>query len=195
MYDLKRDWTSAVLDALARGNKPTDADGKTYDYSVLDRNADGKIDCITVIYAPSPVGISAGWGSPLWDYRDYCSMVSLTGSGKTYVSGEYVQLTFSYKSGENVALIKARTDFRSCPWERSTTRRCTCSDLKIYIVPTCRARFILCRLWASRCRPSAVRFGKRARIARLARLFRSRRHAVRGRIYAFRRARNGRGRV
>ena len=106
MYDLKRDWTSAVLDALARGNKPTDADGKTYDYSVLDRNADGKIDCITVIYAPSPVGISAGWGSPLWDYRDYCSMVSLTGSGKTYVSGEYVQLTFSYKSGENVALYK-----------------------------------------------------------------------------------------
>ena len=73
---------------------------------MLDRNADGKIDCITVIYAPSPVGISAGWGSPLWDYRDYCSMVSLTDGGKTYVSGEYVQLTFSYKSGENVALYK-----------------------------------------------------------------------------------------
>lgn len=106
MYDLKCDWTQAVSNALKRGNKPQDADGKTYDYSVLDRNADGKIDCITVIYAPSPVGISAGWGSPLWDYRDYYNADLLTDGGKTYVSGEYVQLTFSYKFGENVALYK-----------------------------------------------------------------------------------------
>ena len=102
MYNLKLDWTQAVSNALKSGNKPKDADGKTYDYSVLDRNADGKIDCITVIYAPSPVGISAGWGSPLWDYRDYYNTDMLTDGGKTYVSGEYVQLTFSY----NVALYK-----------------------------------------------------------------------------------------
>lgn len=69
--ELREDWADAVNDAIAAGNLPTDISGKVYDAGELDKNGDGRIDCITVIYKPTVQNISVGWSSPLWDYHYY----------------------------------------------------------------------------------------------------------------------------
>ncbi len=107
--ELCADWSGALSEAFGRGNKPSDVNGGTlYDYSDLDKNNDGKIDCITVIYKNTEQNISVSWSSPLWDYHYYTSGVSVSENGKTYRGSDYVQLTFSYalSSGESV-LYKA----------------------------------------------------------------------------------------
>ena len=50
MYDLQLDWANVVSAAIAKGNKPEDINGNHYNLAELDRNKDGKIDLITVIY-------------------------------------------------------------------------------------------------------------------------------------------------
>ncbi len=97
MYELKLDWSNAVNDAVARGGEITSCDGTVkYDYSDLDKNGDGKIDSITVIYKNTVQNISVSWAAPLWNYKDYADYVSVNADGKTLTSGNYIQLTNSY---------------------------------------------------------------------------------------------------
>ena len=69
MAELKRDWAEAVNKVIENGGKLTDWDGTgDYDFSRLDRNDDGKIDSITIIYAPTTQSnITVDWASPLWN--------------------------------------------------------------------------------------------------------------------------------
>ncbi len=106
MYELKEDWSEAINNAIAQGNKITNYDGtKTYGFDDLDKNNDGKIDAITIIYKNTTQKISVSWASPLWNYKDYWGDVTINTGTKTLTSGYYVQLTNSYdylyKSSDN----------------------------------------------------------------------------------------------
>ena len=107
MAELKEDWSNAVNDVFEKGGKPVDASGKTYDLTELDKNNDGKIDCITVVYKNATQNINVTWGSPLWDYKDNTNLVKTYVNGKELISDKMVQLTFLYESGGESALYKA----------------------------------------------------------------------------------------
>lgn len=96
--ELRDDWADAINKAIANGNKITNYDGtKTYDYKELDKNNDGKIDAITVIYKNEST-ISVKRSEPLWNYRDTaneCVKIPL-GNGKEIKSYDFVQLTNNY---------------------------------------------------------------------------------------------------
>lgn len=97
MYELKQDWSSAVNNAIKNGAEITNYDGTVkYSYSELDKNGDGKIDAVTVIYKNTVQDISVGWADPLWNYQDYADYISIGAGEKTLTSGKYVQLTNSY---------------------------------------------------------------------------------------------------
>lgn len=108
--ELREDWASAAAAAIAAGNKPTDADGNIYDMSELDKNGDGKIDCVTVIYKPTTQDISVSWSSPLWDYQYYNPYISVTENGKTISSDAYVQLTLSYTTAAGESALYRAAD-------------------------------------------------------------------------------------
>ncbi len=97
MYQLKEDWAQAVNRAI--GNGITDYSGKKkYDLSELDKNHDGYIDLITIIYKPTTqTNISVEWASPLWNYRDQTSLVEADLNGMSLHSRSYVQMTKDYK--------------------------------------------------------------------------------------------------
>lgn len=97
-YKLKEDWKNALQNAFASGAKPSNLSGtKLFDLADLDKNGDGRIDNITVIYKNTEQNISVKHGDPLWDYRDHWTAVELQDKGKTYTSGNYIQLTLSYQ--------------------------------------------------------------------------------------------------
>lgn len=96
MSELMRDWGEAVNRAVAAGNLPKDADGKPCTLADLDRNGDGEIDLVTVIYKYTTQSISVAHGDPLWDYQTRSGVVSLTEGGREYRSGAFVQLTCQY---------------------------------------------------------------------------------------------------
>ena len=105
MYELKLDWSEAINTAIASGAVITNYDGSvTYNKADLDKNHDGKIDAITLIYKnTTQSNISVSRGAPLWNYRDYADYVNITTeNGGTLVSWDYVQLTNLYpnSSGE-----------------------------------------------------------------------------------------------
>ena len=58
--------------AIAAGNPISGYDGTTqYSYEDLDKNGDGIIDAITIIYKnTTQTNISVQWGDPLWDYHE-----------------------------------------------------------------------------------------------------------------------------
>lgn len=91
MYELKRDWGNAVQKAFDNGNLPRDILGNSYDISDLDKNRDGYIDSITILFCKTTQDISVEWASPLWNYNDRYGGVSLS-DGKI-TSGGYVQIT------------------------------------------------------------------------------------------------------
>lgn len=98
MYELRMDWSNAVNDAIKAGNSITNYDGsKIYDYKDLDKNGDGEIDSITVIYKNTTQNISVQWSDPLWNYKDYGDYVEISlENGKQLKSRNYVQLTNTY---------------------------------------------------------------------------------------------------
>ena len=108
--ELREDWADAVNDAIAAGNLPTDISGKVYDAGELDKNGDGKIDCITVIYKPTVQNISVGWSSPLWDYHYYSPFVGISTDGGELISSEYVQLTLSYMTADGRSALYKGAD-------------------------------------------------------------------------------------
>ena len=98
MYELKLEWADAVEKALAAGNGITNYDGTVkYGFEDLDKNNDGKIDSITIIYRPTTQNnISVTWSSPLWNYRDYANYVTINTDKGSITSGKYFQVTNSY---------------------------------------------------------------------------------------------------
>ena len=98
MYELKLEWADAVKKALAAGNGITNYDGTVkYGFEDLDKNNDGKIDSITIIYRPTTQSnISVTWSSPLWNYRDYADYVTINTDKGSITSGKYFQVTNSY---------------------------------------------------------------------------------------------------
>lgn len=106
IYELQVDWANTVSDVIAKGNKPKDIDGNEYNFADLDRNGDGKIDLITVIYKNTEQDISVNWKSPLWDYQSYSNMISVQEGDNTYQSGEYVQLTCNYENVNGLILYR-----------------------------------------------------------------------------------------
>ena len=98
MYELKLEWADAVEKALAAGNCITNYDGTVkYGFEDLDKNNDGKIDSITIIYRPTTQSnISVTWSSPLWNYRDYADYVTINTDKGSITSGKYFQVTNSY---------------------------------------------------------------------------------------------------
>ena len=96
--ELRADWTGAINRAIADGNKITNYDGtKTYNFKDLDKNGDGRIDAITVIYKNEST-ISVNWSDILWNYKDIANdyIHVPIGNGKEIESYDYVQLTNNY---------------------------------------------------------------------------------------------------
>ena len=76
MYELRTDWSAAINKAIQNGNTITNYDGsQTYSYKDLDKNRDGKIDSITVIYKNTTQNIVINRSDPLWNYKDYADYV------------------------------------------------------------------------------------------------------------------------
>ncbi len=98
MYDLKLEWSKAVNDAIANGNVISGYDGTVkYGYDELDKDGDGFIDALTIIYKnTTQSNISVGWSSPLWNYQDYADHVTINTDKGSIKSGKYVQLTNTY---------------------------------------------------------------------------------------------------
>ncbi len=97
MYDLKLDWSSAVNSAIENGGVIASFDGtEIYGFDELDKNLDGIIDSITVIYKNTTQDISVGWASPLWNYKDYTDLVTIRTKSGALQSRYYLQLTNSY---------------------------------------------------------------------------------------------------
>ena len=96
--ELREDWTGAINQAIANGNTITNYDGtKTYNFKDLDKNGDGRIDAITVIYKNEST-ISVNRSDLLWNYKDIANdyiWLSLD-NGKKIQSYDYVQLTNNY---------------------------------------------------------------------------------------------------
>lgn len=113
--ELRDDWADAINRAIANGNKITNYDGtKTYDYKELDKNNDGKIDAITVIYKNEST-ISVNRSEPLWNYRDTaneCVKIPLD-NGKEIKSYDFVQLTNNYdtlyQASDNKKIVSLKT--------------------------------------------------------------------------------------
>ena len=98
MYELRQEWSEAVNNAISSGNKISDYNNTVYyDYGVLDKDNNGTIDSITIIYKNNESGnISVSWSSPLWNYTDYVNNISVNTGKKTINSYKYVQITNSY---------------------------------------------------------------------------------------------------
>ena len=114
MYELRQDWSNAVNNAVSNGNAITDVDGnRQYSYSDLDKNGDGIIDAITVIYKNTTQNISVYRNDPLWNYKDYSDYVEINVGGKIIKSKYYVQLTNSYdtlyQSSDNEPIVSLKT--------------------------------------------------------------------------------------
>ena len=98
MYELRQEWSEAVNNAISSGNRISDYnDTVYYDYGVLDKDNNGTIDSITIIYKNNESGnISVSWSSPLWNYTDYVNNISVNTGKKIINSYKYVQITNSY---------------------------------------------------------------------------------------------------
>ena len=96
MYDLKVDWATAINDAINNGAKISDVSGTTnYNFSELDKNGDGEIDSLTIIYKYSNE-YTINQGDCLWSYRDYFNYVTINAGAKPITSGNYLQITANY---------------------------------------------------------------------------------------------------
>ncbi len=102
MNELKQEWADAISHAIAQGNQISNYDGtEKYSLEDLDKNGDGIIDAITIIFKnTTQKNISVGWASPLWNYQDTCNYVSINTGKRTLTSNKYVQLTNTYANAE-----------------------------------------------------------------------------------------------
>lgn len=112
MYELRVDWSNAVNDAIKNGNQITNYDGsKIFSYSDLDKNNDGIIDSVTVIYKNTTQDIVINRSDPLWNYKDYADYIEIPlDNGKKITSRFYVQIINNYDS------LKKGTDNKQSPF-------------------------------------------------------------------------------
>lgn len=97
-YDLLTDWSTTINQVLNKTNRIYDVDGNPiYDTSILDKDGNGEIDCLTIIYGPASSDLSASYNSLLWNYKDYYNAVEYRVNGLDKTSGNYVQMTVSFK--------------------------------------------------------------------------------------------------
>lgn len=97
-YDLLTDWSTRINQVLNKTNRIYDVDGNPiYDTSILDKDGNGEIDCLTIIYGPASSDSSASYNSLLWNYKDYYNAVEYSVNGLDKTSGNYVQMTVSFK--------------------------------------------------------------------------------------------------
>lgn len=96
MYELKQDWSVAITSAISGGAQITNAD-KTiaYDLSQLDKNGDGYVDSLTVIYKYSDK-YSVAWSDCLWNYQDFYSGATFSAGKNSITSGAYLQITANF---------------------------------------------------------------------------------------------------
>ncbi len=112
MSELKQDWGNAIACAINDGCRITNAErSENYDLSELDKNNDGYIDSITIIYKYS-YKYSVGSGDCLWNYQTYSNYIELTQGKKTLKSNAYLQVTANYdylysdEDGNEFAILK-----------------------------------------------------------------------------------------
>ena len=113
--ELRDDWANAINEAIANDNKITNYNGtKTYNFKDLDKNNDGKIDVITVIYKNEST-IPVNRSEPLWNYRDTaneCVKIPLD-NGKEIKNYDFVQLTNNYdtlyQASDNKKIVSLKT--------------------------------------------------------------------------------------
>lgn len=112
MYELKVDWAEAVNTAIENGSPICDVHGnEVFSYRDLDKNGDGYIDSLTVIYKYSDQ-YSVSWSDCLWNYQDFYNGVTVTDGDTEIQSGQYLQFTanfgylYSDKNGTQFASLK-----------------------------------------------------------------------------------------
>lgn len=112
MYELKADWAKAVNTAIENGAPICDVRGnEAFSYRDLDKNGDGYIDSLTVIYKYSDQ-YSVSWSDCLWNYRDFYNGITVTDGDVEIQSGQYLQFTanfgylYSDKDGTQFASLK-----------------------------------------------------------------------------------------
>lgn len=112
MYELKVDWSEAVNTAIENGAPICDVRGnEAFSYRDLDKNGDGYIDSLTVIYKYSDQ-YSVSWSDCLWNYQDFYNGVTVTDGDREIKSGQYLQFTanfgylYSDKNGNQFASLK-----------------------------------------------------------------------------------------
>lgn len=97
LNELKHDWSNAIQTALENDCKISDVNqSQKFTIDDLDKNNDGNIDSITIIYKYS-TDFSGAWKGCLWNYQSYCDMVNLNGSSGKITSKAYVQQTYDYR--------------------------------------------------------------------------------------------------
>lgn len=112
MSDLRYDWSARINERLQNGGEITNISGdKIYDLSQLDKNGDGQIDSLTIIYKYS-TEYTISWSDCLWNYQSYSNLVEIDCNGNKITSNAYVQLTANYSylysdaNGKNIASLK-----------------------------------------------------------------------------------------
>lgn len=94
--ELQKDWADAINTAISNGATLSDVGGtKSYDFSELDKNGDGRIDSLTIIYKYS-TKFSTSWSAVLWNYQSEYTGVEIETNGKTITSGNYVLMSANY---------------------------------------------------------------------------------------------------
>lgn len=99
LNELKQDWANAIQSAIQNGCTITNLNqSKTFKINDLDKNDDGNIDNITIIYKYSDE-FDTTWKGCLWNYQSYSNMIELSGeNGQTINSNSYVQISYNYAS-------------------------------------------------------------------------------------------------
>lgn len=112
MFDLKSDWANAISTTVSNGGKITDFNqNKQYDLTDLDKNGDGYVDCLTIVYKYSE-RYSVSWRDCLWNYQDFYSGAIFQDGSTTIQSGTYLQFsanfnyTYSDSNGVRFASLK-----------------------------------------------------------------------------------------
>ena len=92
--ELQRDWSDTINSTIDDGGYISDYDGiKHYSFSELDKNNDGYIDSINILYKKSPMNISVSWSSPLWNYQTECYDIEVNYDSRIIRSNKYLQVT------------------------------------------------------------------------------------------------------
>lgn len=97
MSELRQDWGQAISNALAENQIQNLTGDEIYPLSYLDRNNDGYIDNITIIYKYSS-DYNITWSDCLWNYQSTSNYIEVTDNSTILTSNSYVQITANYSS-------------------------------------------------------------------------------------------------